>query len=1066
MKKLFEIFSRSGKCKPLREFQEDLAPRYNFFRKFLEHNKTALSSIADMEQMYYSGKPFSLVSIMKKYQELSEAVLGLIYNLDRMTDNQFPMLKERFSQIDKMISQELTPYVPLKLPRREIILPMENILPEMKSIVGGKAANLAAIKNSLGLPVPHGFAITAYASEEFLKHSGLIKPIMAELSRIKSLNSVYAMRKMSESLKDLMMQTPVPPSIADKIMAAYEELEKKTHKGVRIAMRSSAIGEDADASFAGQYVSVLNVTNDSILEAYKTVLASKYSTRAINYRLQYGLSEQETPMSVLVITMINSKASGVAYTVNPAGQDRQAIKISSIWGIGEHLVGGGASPDIFLVDRTDEKILESNINVQDHKIVLLPSGGVELVKSPENEKFTSSIDNEVVFKLRKYSLLLEEFFQCPQDIEWAVDHNNNLFILQSRPLKIPSISFSKNVEKREFLNNPVLLSAGRTASAGIAAGEIFVVNTDNDLDNIPENAILVAKTASPDYVRVLGRIKGIITDIGSITSHLSSVAREFEIPFIVDAKKATTVLKTGETATVFADQTAVYKGVVQELLMNVRPTKKMIYESPVHQKTQQILDLISPLNLLDPASPSFTIEGCKTIHDLVRFSHENAMRAMFGIAKTVAIAEHSLKLHSNIPLDLYIIDLGLGLDEGLTTCDTLTPEKIQSLPMKAIWKGFSHPGISWSGGVTVDMKKFMSLLVSSTASDSSESLDITSYAIVSKDYLNLNARFGYHFATVDTLCGENSDQNYLSIQFAGGAGSFAGRSMRVQFLAKIFEWLDFKVSMKGDLLEANLLRYDRDSMVEKLEHVGRLLASSRLLDLAISNQNDIENLSKSFVLGDYDFLSKKKDDQPVDFYIHGGYWKRLEENGKVYCIEDGIKAGFSISSGVAGIISKIVGHAFQDFLDNIEAYFFFPLAIAKNSEMSDGKITLRVKALDGSIDRAGGIAFALRDIGNYFVLRVNALEDNVMLFEFINNKRIPRARISKKIESDKWYELMVVVEGGHIKGYVDNELLIDYISDRDRDMVGYIGIWTKADSVTLFDRLAMETKGKTTVFNY
>lgn len=1064
MKKLFEIFSKSSKCKPLSEFQEGLAPKYKFFRKFLEHNKAALNAIADMEQMYYSGKPFSLVSIMKKYQELSESVLGLIYNLDKMTDNQFPVLRDKFAQIDKIISQELTPYVPLKLQNKEIILPLENIFPEMKCIVGGKAANLAAIKNSLGLPVPPGFSITAYASEEFLKHSGLVKPIMAELSRIKSLDSVYAMRKMSENLKNLMNQTPVPPSIAEQIMAAYEELEKKTYKGVKVAMRSSAIGEDAEASFAGQYISILNVTRDSILEAYKAVLASKYSTRAINYRLQYGLSEQETPMAVLAIAMVNSKASGVAYTLNPAGENRQAIKISSIWGIGEHLVGGGASPDIFLVDRTDDKIIESSISKKDHKIVLLESGGVELVKSSENEKMISSLDEENVFKLRKYSLLLEEFFQGPQDIEWAVDHNNNLYILQSRPLKISSTPFSQKIDKREFANNPILLSGGRTASSGISSGEIFVVNTDDDLDNIPENAILVAKTASPDYARVLGRIKGIITDIGSITSHLSSVAREFEIPFIVDTKKATSVLKTGDTVTIFADHVTVYKGVVQELIKSIRPTKKMIYESPVHQKTRQILNLISPLNLIEPSSPSFTPEGCKTIHDIIRFSHENATRAMFGIARTVEVGEHSLKLNTNIPLDLYIIDLGGGLQDGMTTCDIVTPEKIQSLPMKAIWKGFSHPGIRWSGGVSVDMKKFMSLLVSSSTTDFTESLDITSYAIVSRDYLNLTARFGYHFATIDTLCGENSDQNYLTLQFTGGAGSYTGRSMRVQFLGKILQWLGFHVNMKGDLLEAELFRYDKNSIMDKLEQVGRLLASSRLLDLAISNQDDIENLYKAFLSGEYDFLSQKKDDQPADFYIHSGYWGKKVENGNTYCIEDGSKAGFSISSGVTGIITKIFGHAFQDFLDNIEAYFYFPLAIAKNSEMSDGTITLRVKPLSGSIDRAGGIAFGLKDVGNYFVFRVNSLEDNVALFEFVNNKRIPRVKNKKKIESDRWYELKVVVEGSHIKGYIDNELMIDYISDRD--LLGYAGIWSKADSVTLFDKLKIETKGRETVFNY
>ncbi|MCX8030183.1 MAG: PEP-utilizing enzyme [Thermodesulfovibrionales bacterium] len=1061
--KIFDLFAKPQQNKPTVTVLQQ-APKYTNFRKFLDHNKTALNCIADLEQLYYAGKPFSLVSVMKKYQELSEAVIGLLHNLDLLSNNKFPLLKDKFSQIDKIISQELTPYVPLKLKDKSVILWLENIFPEMKCIVGSKAANLAAIRNTLGLPVPPGFSITAYATEEFLKQSGLVKPIMAELSRIKSLDSVYGMRKMSEKLREMIMQAPLPAEVATQIMEAYSKLEEETYKDIKVAIRSSAIGEDTEASFAGQYLSVLNVNKSSLLYAYKTVLASKYSTRAINYRLQYGLSEQETPMSVLAIAMIDSKASGVAYTVNPTGEHKDTIKITSIWGIGEHLVGGGASPDVYIVDRAEDMIIERRIGLKEHKMVLLESGGVSLVRSKENEKTVPSLDDDLVFKLKNYCLLLEEFFQGPQDIEWAIDKDNNLFILQSRPLKIPTLTLAQKIEKREYPDNPVLLSAGKAASSGISYGTIYVVHSDNDLDNIPDNAILVAKTASPDYVNVLGKIRGIITDVGSITSHLSSVAREFEIPFIVDTKNATEILKTGETATIFADIATVYRGKVEELIKKVRPAKKMIYESPVHQKTRQILNLISPLNLTDPSHSSFSPEGCKTIHDIIRFAHENAIKEMFGLAKSVDTNQLSTKLKTNIPLDLYIIDLGGGIKESWTPVSELTPEKIDSIPLKAIWKGFSHPGISWSGGISVDMKKLMNLLVTSATHDFSESLDITSYAIISKDYMNLSARFGYHFATIDTLCGENSDQNYITMQFAGGAGSYAGRTMRLQFLGNILKNIGFNLNIKGDLLEASLFRYDQASMQQKLDILGRLLASSRLLDLAISNQNDILSLTESFMNGDYNFLSKKKEDHPVDFYIHGGYWYRLKKNGNIYCVQDGLKAGFSFSSGVAGIMGKIIGHAFTEFLDNIEAYFYFPLAIAKNSEITDGVITLSVMPIAGNIDRAGGIAFGLKDVGNYFVFRINALEDNVTLFEYINNKRISRVQTKKKVESEKWYLLKVEVEGKYIKGYVDDELLVEYYTERD--MQGYVGIWTKADSVTYFDRLTIKTKDKTVTFNF
>ncbi len=1058
-----DSFTKSEAQKSLpQSAQEKLASKYNYFRKFLEHNKIALSYIADLEQMYYSGKPFSLLSVQKKYQELSEAVLAMLYNLDKLSGNKYPLLKEKLNRIDKIVSKELTPYVSLKVKEKNIILNLENVYPEMKFIVGSKAANLAAIKNSLGLKVPPGFVITAYASEEFLRQSGLVKPIMSELSKIKSPDSVHIIRKISENLREMIIKTPIPDVVAEEILKAYENLEKITNKTLSVAVRSSAIGEDTEASFAGQYVSVLNVTKGSLLEAYKTVLASKYSSRAINYRLQYGLNEQDTPMAVLVMAMVNSKASGVAYSINPTSKN-PVIKISSIWGIGEHLVSGNASPDIFIVDRSEEKIIERKISIKDQKEVLLPTEGISLTKTQEHERTTPSLNDKTIFELRKYSLLLEEFFQGPQDIEWAIDQTNNLFILQSRPLKIPTQFFSQKFEAYEFPDNPILFSAGRPASSGVAYGKIYVVKDENDLDHIPENSILVAKTASPEFVRVLGKIKGIITDIGSTTSHLSSVAREFEIPCIVDAKNATEILKTGEIITLFADQSIVYKGIVEQLINATKPAKKMIYESPVHKKTRMILNSISPLNLHDPSSPNFLPEKCETVHDIIRFAHENAIKEMFGLAKNVQSEKISLKLKTNIPLELYIIDLGGGLKDS-NYRDTITPDKIESLPLKAIWKGFSHPGIVWSGGISIEAKKLMTLLISSASQNISETLDITSYAIISQDYMNLSARFGYHFATIDTLCGDNSEQNYISLQFAGGAGSYAGRTMRLQFLNNILKNLHFSVKIKGDLLEANLFRYDKKKILRTLDTVGRLLASSRLLDIAISNQNDVAYLTEAFMKGEYNFLSKKDENHPADFYIHGGFWYRSVENGKTYCVQDGLKAGFSFSSGVTGFMTKLIGHTYIEFLDTIGAYFYFPLAIAKNSEISEGIITLRVMPVEGKIDRAGGIVFALKDVGNYFVFRINALENNVILYEFINNKRVVRTRADKKIAPGTWYNLKVEIKGNRIKGFLDEELLIEYTADRDLE--GYIGLWTKADSVTYFDTLTVETHNKRITYNY
>ena len=1050
MKSLLNIFSKNDVCLLLTNLQGVHVEKYRSFTDFLKHNNNALKTIADMEQIFYSGRPFSLPFMKMKYKRLRESVTGVLESLEAMSGKEFPSLKKVMDEIDTALSEELRPayqYV-----TRDLVLHFEDITPELKKMVGAKAGHLAFIKTSLGLPVPEGFAITAFAFWRFIDENKLSAQIEDALSGL-SPDFTGNLESISDEIRSMIMTSEVPQDITESIMKAYHALEAKTQKGVRISMRSSAIGEDTEATFAGQYTTVLNVTQENIINAYKTVIASKYSPRAISYRLHYGLDDHETPMCVAGVTMIDSMASGVVYTGDASSGDSNLVKISSIWGLGEHLVDGSASPDIFLVDKQNKSIRKKEINRKDHRLVTLDTGGTKLEKVHEDEKDKASLDDDTVVRLADHSLKLEAAFGSPQDIEWAVDKRGSLFILQSRPIgqaeKVP-----EEARQIDLAGYQILLSGGQNASPGAAAGKAFIMKEGIETKDVPENCILIAKTASPDYAKLMTKIKGIITDIGSVTSHLSSVAREFGIPVIVDTKKATNVIQDGEMISMSAVFTSVYKGIIEELAGVARPAGKLVFGSPVQRRMRNILDNISPLNLTDPASPSFSPEGCKTLHDIIRFTHETAVKDMFGLTEE-SEEVRSIKLTASIPLTLHLIDVGGGLKEGLTTCHVVTPEHIESLPMKAIWKGFTHPGITWSGAIGIDMKKFVTLFATSATTGGRDEPGGTSYAIISGEYMNLNAKFGYHFATIDTLCSENSNQNYISLQFAGGAGDYYGKSLRVSYLGSVLKRLGFQVSLKGDLFEAFLIGYDRPSMEEKLDLLGRLLASSRLLDMALSNQHDIEVFTDLFFRGEYDFLSPKRDDQPKDFYVHNGYWKRSIEDGHVYCVQDGSKSGFAISSGVAGIAGKFLGASVQDFLDNIEAYYYFPLAIVKYSDMEDGTIGTRLKAVGGHIDRAGGIAFGIQNAGNYFVLRMNALEDNVILFEYRENKRYQRISVTDKIESQKWYELSVEISGRNIKGYLDGKMVLEYTAEKL--VKGLVGLWTKADSVTYFDQLTIKT---------
>jgi pyruvate,water dikinase len=154
-------------------------------------------------------------------------------------------------------------------------------------------------------------------------------------------------------------------------------------------------------------------------------------------------------------------------------------------------------------------------------------------------------------------------------------------------------------------------------------------------------------------------------------------------------------------------------------------------------------------------------------------------------------------------------------------------------------------------------------------------------------------------------------------------------------------------------------------------------------------------------------------------------------------------------------MGRFMGSRYQEFLDNIGAYYYFPLAIKKGSYLNEGTVAARVRLLDGMIDQAGGIAFGIRDVGNYFVFRINALENNAILFEFRHSKRFQLATVDTPIEPNRWYDLSVETAGHSVKAYLNDKLLIDY--ETNRSMEGYLGLWTKADSVTEFDSLAVES---------
>jgi pyruvate,water dikinase len=327
------------------------------------------------------------------------------------------------------------------------------------------------------------------------------------------------------------------------------------------------------------------------------------------------------------------------------------------------------------------------------------------------------------------------------------------------------------------------------------------------------------------------------------------VAREFGVPFLTGESRWREVLKQGEAVTVDGYTGRVYRGRVEELLQLIKPSERK--EDTYQRSLREALNFVTPLELTDPAADNFVPEGCRSMHDIIRFCHEKALLAMFTTARP-GTGRGSQRLEGNIPLDVYLFDVGGGIDPGEERHEAVPLKNISSKPFQALWKGLSHPGVQWKQK-PFDWDAYDKIELAGGVPPKRDSFAFASYAVVGKDYLHFNLRFGYHFTIVDVLCGENSAENHCLLRFAGGGGDFTQLSLRIDFLSQVLEGLGFTVEQKGDLLEAKLAGLPEEELERTLDLLGRLLGASKLMDMVLENEQMVADCVAGFYNGRYSF---------------------------------------------------------------------------------------------------------------------------------------------------------------------------------------------------------------------
>ncbi len=791
-----------------------LRSTYESFQELLAHDGETHEGMAELEALYYHGKKEDFSSIRNRYEIFSASVQGMVDSLENMSPGTFVTIRSYYKKFDFYSKFLLAP------PQLDFgppfACPLQGVA-DKDTLVGGKAAQLAALNETLNLPIPEGFVITVNSFNYFITYNDLRRPVDTILSSI-DIESPESLVDASQKLTDLIMNGEIPSEISDAVSAAWKKFSQGFDNQPVVAVRSSGLNEDGACSFAGQYLTMLNVPGEDLLDAWRKVVCSKYTPEALAYRIHSGLGDEETGMATLVLEMVDARASGVLYTADPSGiKKEKQLSIHAVRGYGDALVSGMIIPESYGTDDGEGG----------------GDGGDDILSGQE------------LAYLREKGQILSDYYDSPRDVEWSITQQGKLMFLQCRPLDIQdSLTVQKSVEPSAD-KGKLLFKTGVTAAMGQASGLAYVVDSEHPLEKVPEGSILILRETLPSAVRVLKQVRGVVAELGSVAGHFSTVCREFGVPLLLAVGNQIENIAQGEELSLFADIQEVWQG-------NCVPAEKPIPQHeaqkdlPYYRRLHGLLDFVTPLNLLDPNSDHFVPESCRSLHDIIRFCHEQAVRTMFSLGdRGSGRAKGKRKLISDLPLDIFFLDVGDGLQVNDSVKESVSVEEIISTPFLALWEGLTHPSVEWEERSHFDWKSFDDIALAGGIA-SKDSSEFASFAVVSDNYVNLNMRFGYHFTLVDAMCSDDAAKNYCQFRFAGGGGDFSGRSLRIDFVQAVLEANGFQVTPKGDLLDSRIQQLAAEELVKRLKVVGRLLGITKLMDMRLKDDVMVQELVNEF----------------------------------------------------------------------------------------------------------------------------------------------------------------------------------------------------------------------------
>ncbi|MEW6982217.1 phosphoenolpyruvate synthase [Colwelliaceae bacterium 6471] len=432
--------------------------------------------------------------------------------------------------------------------------------------VGGKNASLGEMLSNMvkeNITVPIGFATSADLFRLFLRQNDIEHAIDQHMAEFNA--GQQDLSTTGRCIRQLIKQGQFSAEQIDDISSAYQQLcDQIGQDDASVAVRSSATAEDLpEASFAGQQESYLNITGiTNLLTSCRDCFASLYTDRAIIYRKEQGFSHQQVALSVGVQQMINAEAAGVMFSLDPETGFPDVVVINGAWGLGETIVKGSVTPDSFMLFKP---LLATQADQQRYRPIIEKQLGSKLqkmifsdnvleptitVKTTVDEQQHIVLTDDEAIKLAQWAIKIEQHYNKPMDMEWAKDSvSKQLYIVQARPETVESQKSRAVLLNYKLLETSTVLTQGASVGSAISTGAICKIDSPKDIDKFPEGAMLVTERTDPDWVPIMSKASGIITDTGGPTSHAAIVSRELKVAAIVGCENATQVLTNGQKVT-------------------------------------------------------------------------------------------------------------------------------------------------------------------------------------------------------------------------------------------------------------------------------------------------------------------------------------------------------------------------------------------------------------------------------------------------------------------------------------------------------------------------------------